>query len=163
MFTLSLLENYENILHFNSLVTVRRDKVSLESFCVQIFLNDDADVIIQLNAAILEKLADLVSKPNGVEVVVKFINRTSRPAYLEMVSSTGDRELKHTLPAGQSWTAVTQEKTYWITTMNQDTDEGLLLNYGWYYSPIKTRMKKERCYITDCMHLFFSSFKLLNK
>ena len=66
------------------------------------------------------------------------------------ISSTGDRELKHTLAAGQSWTTSTQEKTFWITTMDQETDEGLLLNYGWYYSPVKTRMKKERCYITDC-------------
>ncbi|XP_066923649.1 uncharacterized protein [Clytia hemisphaerica] len=96
-----------------------------------------------------EKLADLISRPNGTEVLVKFINRTSRPAYLEMVNPEGDRELKHTLEAGQSWTTCTQEKTFWITTMDQETDEGLLLNYGWYYSPVKTRMKKERCYITD--------------
>ena len=96
-----------------------------------------------------EKMADLVSKPNDVDVTVKFINRTSRPAFVEMVNSEGDRELKHTLGAGQSWTVVAQEKTYWIATMNQETDEGLLLNYGWYYSPLKTRMKKERVYITD--------------
>jgi len=96
-----------------------------------------------------EKLTDLASKPNNTEVSVKFINRTSRPAYLEMVNGDGDRELKYTLNAGASRTVITQEKTYWITTMNQDTDEGLLLNYGWYYSPVKTRMNKERCYITD--------------
>ncbi|XP_057291478.1 uncharacterized protein LOC130614099 isoform X2 [Hydractinia symbiolongicarpus] len=96
-----------------------------------------------------EKLADLISKPNNIEVMIKFINRTSRPAFLEMINSEGDRELKYTLAAGQSWTVATQEKTYWITTMDRETDEGLLLNYGWYYSPVKTRMKKERCYITD--------------
>lgn len=87
--------------------------------------------------------------------MVKFINRTSRPAYLEMMNREGDRELKYTLAAGQSWTTSTEEKTYWITTMDRETDEGLLLNYGWYYSPIKTRMKKERCYITDCKSYLF--------
>lgn len=96
-----------------------------------------------------EKLGDLFSRPNGTNVTVKFINRTSRPAYLEMINREGDRELKYTLAAGQSWTTLTQEKTFWITTMDKETDEGLLLNYGWYYSPVKTRMKKERCYITD--------------
>jgi len=96
-----------------------------------------------------EKLADLTSKASDVEVTVKFINRTTRTAFLEMVNQDGDRELRYTLEAGQASTVVTQEKTYWITTMNRETDEGLLLNYGWYYSPIKTRMKKERCYITD--------------
>ena len=93
--------------------------------------------------------------------MVKFINRTSRPAYLEMMNREGDRELKYTLAAGQSWTTATEEKTYWITTMDRETDEGLLLNYGWYYSPIKTRMKKERCYITDCKSDLDLDFKLL--
>ena len=100
----------------------------------------------------LEKLADLASKPNGIEVAVKFINRTSRPAYLETINNEGDRELQHTLNPGGSRTVITEEKTYWIATMNRDTDEGLLLNYGWYYSPVRTRMKKERCYITDCKY-----------
>ena len=100
----------------------------------------------------LEKLADLASKPNGIEVAVKFINRTSRPAYLETINSEGDRELQYTLNPGGSRTVITEEKTYWIATMNRDTDEGLLLNYGWYYSPVRTRMKKERCYITDCKY-----------
>ncbi|XP_065676206.1 uncharacterized protein LOC100196999 isoform X2 [Hydra vulgaris] len=96
-----------------------------------------------------EKLAELASNPNGVEVTVKFINRTSCRAFLEIIKEDGERELKHTLKAGETFTTVTQEKTYWISVMDKETDEGLLLNYGWYYSPMKTRMKKERCYITD--------------
>ena len=48
--------------------------------------------------------------------------------------------------------------------MDRETDEGLLLNYGWYYSPVKTRMKKERCYITDCKcHFVLDGFVLNTK
>ena len=43
-----------------------------------------------------EKLGDLISRANGTSVMVKFINRTSRPAYLEMMNREGDRELKYT-------------------------------------------------------------------
>ena len=71
-----------------------------------------------------EKLTDLVSKSSDVEVKVKFINRTTRSAYLEMVNQDGDRELMFTLEAGQSYTATTLEKTYWFATMNRETDEG---------------------------------------
>ena len=55
---------------------------------------------------------------------MKFINRTTRSAYLEMVNQDGDRELMFTLEAGQSYTATTLEKTYWFATMNRETDEG---------------------------------------
>ena len=45
---------------------------------------------------------------------------------------------------------------FWINKILLDIQNrfffstGLLLNYGWYFFPIKTRMKKERCCITDC-------------
>ena len=49
---------------------------------------------------ILEKLGELASKANGAEVFVKFINRTTASAYLEMINSEGDRELKTYIHSG---------------------------------------------------------------
>ena len=83
---------------------------------------------LALTLILLEKLTDLVSKSSDVEVQVKFINRTTRAAYLEVINQDGDRELKFALEGGQSYTTTTLEKTYWFATMNRETDEGKRLS-----------------------------------
>ncbi len=83
-------------------------------------------------------------------MAVKFVNRTSRSAFIELVDSDGNRELRQTVEAGKEWTVSTFEHTYWVATANRETDEGLLVNYGWFYSPKKSKSKRERVIITDC-------------
>ena len=91
-----------------------------------------------------------MSKPSKVEVAVKFVNKTARPANIEWIDHNGNRELRKIIEPGQDWTVETHEQTYWIAIGNKETDEGLLLNYGWYYSPRKSKSKRERVFITDC-------------
>jgi len=96
-----------------------------------------------------EKLTDLQSKPSDIAVTVKFVNRTSRPAFIDCINNEGSRELRQTIEAGKEWTVSTFEQTYWVATTNRETDEGLLVNYGWFYSPKKSKSKRERVIITD--------------
>jgi len=101
------------------------------------------------NVFVLEKLTDLQSKPSDIAVTVKFVNRTSRPAFIDCINNEGSRELRQTIEAGKEWTVSTFEQTYWVATTNRETDEGLLVNYGWFYSPKKSKSKRERVIITD--------------
>eukprot|EP00112_Aurelia_sp_Birch-Aquarium-sp1_P003318 Seg1370.13 transcript_id=Seg1370.13/GoldUCD/mRNA.D3Y31 product="von Hippel-Lindau disease tumor suppressor" protein_id=Seg1370.13/GoldUCD/D3Y31 len=96
-----------------------------------------------------EKLTDLLSKPSDIAVTLKFVNRTSRAAFIECIDYEGNRELRQTIEAGKEWTVSTFEQTYWVATANRETDEGLLVNYGWFYSPKKSKSKRERVIITD--------------
>ena len=94
---------------------------------------------------------------------MKFVNRTSRAAFLECINYEGNRELRQTIEAGKEWTVSTFEQTYWVATANRETDEGLLVNYGWFYSPKKSKSKRERVIITDCKYdLVFIGFQVFN-
>ena len=98
----------------------------------------------------IDKLKDLASeKDNDVEVKVKFINRSKKTVQLVWVDYKGKWEKKKVLAPGKCFTTKTYEGNSWIAHEVQDDDEGLFLNYGFFYSPWKSRLSKERVIITD--------------
>lgn len=80
---------------------------------------------------------------------VKFINRSRRTVQLVWVDHKGKWHNKKTLAPGKCYTTKSYECNCWIAHDEQDEDEGMFLNYGFFYSPWKTRLNKERVIITD--------------
>ena len=111
-----------------------------------------------MHICILEKVKDLCSeKDNNVEVKVKFINRSKKKVQLVWVDYKRKWERKKLLAPGKCYTTKTYEGHCWVAHDEYDDNEGLFMNYGYHYSPWKTRQSKERVIITDGM--FSSIFK----
>jgi hypothetical protein len=103
-----------------------------------------------MNIYVLECVEDLSSdKHNDVEVKVKFINRSKKTAQLVWVDHKGKWVKKKVLPPGKCFTTKSYESNCWVAHEVQDESEVLYLNYGYFYSPWKTRLSKERVIITQ--------------
>ena len=101
---------------------------------------------------VLEKVKDLSSeKNNDVEVKVKFVNRSKRKVQIVWIDHKRRWEKKKVLKPGKCYTTKSYEGNCWVAHDEQDEDEGLFLNYGYFYSPWKTRKAIERVIITEGM------------
>lgn len=92
---------------------------------------------------------ELMSPAGGQPVVVKFINRTKRNAYLQTVSSQGQPSSTKVLSPGKCWSAQSYQGQAWSAGDDKDRSKKLLLNHGWFYCAVRTRRMKERVVITD--------------
>ena len=88
-----------------------------------------------------------------VKVKVKFINRSKKHAQLVYVDHKKKWEKKKVLAPGKCFTTDSYEGKCWVAYDKEDEDEGLYMNYSFFYSPWKTRLSKERVIITDGMFI----------
>ena len=87
-----------------------------------------------------------------MKVKVKFVNRSKKTAQVVHIDHKGKWQNKKVLPPGKCFTTDSYEGHCWIAHDLQDDDEGLYLNYSFFYSPWKTRLSKERVIITQGMY-----------
>jgi hypothetical protein len=87
-----------------------------------------------------------------VEVKVKFVNRTKRKVQVVWIDHKKKWEKKKVLKPGKCYTTKSYEGNCWVAHDEKDEDEGLFLNYGYFYSPWKTRRAIERVIITEGMY-----------
>lgn len=110
---------------------------------------------------------DLQSEKNSIDnvaVKVKFINRSKKTAQLVWINHRGKREKQKAIAPGKCYTTTSYECHYWIAHDVQNPDDELYLNYAFFYSPWKTKKKKERVLITQskCQSTGFVSFRVVS-
>ncbi|XP_046843581.1 uncharacterized protein LOC124437654 [Xenia sp. Carnegie-2017] len=96
-----------------------------------------------------DEVDDLSSdEHNNVEVKVKFVNRSKNTVQLVLIDHKGKWLNKKVVIPGKCYTTKSYGGHKWIAHDVQDEDEGLYLNYGFFYSPWKSKLAKERVIIT---------------